>query len=161
MQQACLVHPLHRVRVRDAEPIDAARIVEMVEALAAHHGDSANVSLGELLRDIFGPTPWIYAVVAEDEAGVVIGYAVLSPLVKLQFGQRGLDLHHLYVAPSERGRGVGAALITAAKDKARALRCSYLAVVADPSNLAAQAFYDAQGFERRPSYPPRFVYRIA
>ncbi len=131
----------------------------MIAELASHHGDTASASAEQLVRDAFGERPWIYVLVAE-LAGRICGYAALCGLIQLQFGARGLDMHHLFVEADLRGRGLGVALIKGATMKARALDCQYLSVGTHPDNLDAQAFYLAQGFERRPSYPPRFVVRL-
>jgi GNAT superfamily N-acetyltransferase len=144
---------------RPARPSDLPQILAMVEALARHHGDEPRLSLAALDADVFGTPPWLRILVAEvDDA--LVGFAALQPLSQLQFGQRGMDLHHLYVEPHLRGCGIGRALVAASIDYARALRCQFLAVGTHPDNAAAQAFYLAFGFEARPNVSPRFGLRL-
>jgi GNAT superfamily N-acetyltransferase len=159
MEQDALPLQVSNIVVRDALLSDAGQILEMIAKLAAHHGDTADASLDQLVRDAFSTRPWIYLLVAEHE-GKISGYAALCGLMQLQFGARGLDMHHLFVEAGVRGRGMGAALVKGSIVKARELACQYLAVGTHPDNLQAQAFYVAQAFERRPSYPPRFVCRL-
>jgi ribosomal protein S18 acetylase RimI-like enzyme len=123
----------------------------MVHALAAHHGDAPSVTMDDLRRDALGPQPWIRVLIAEGA-----GYAAMCPLVQLQYGVRGMDLHHLYVGEQVRGRGIGRALIDASLEVARGLGCRYMTVGTDPENVAAQAVYRAIGFEKIGETGPRF-----
>nr|WP_232013591.1 GNAT family N-acetyltransferase [Cereibacter sphaeroides] len=145
--------------VRCAHPADSGRIIQMVGMLASHHGDTAAVTTDDLSRDVFGVNPWIYVLVAE--AGKeLVGYAALCGLTRLQFGLRGMDMHHLFTEPAFRGCGVGQRLVEASKIKAISLSCSYLTVGTHPDNHRAQAFYSAMGFERKDAHPPRFSMRL-
>jgi GNAT superfamily N-acetyltransferase len=146
------------VTVRTADQTDLSRLKEMVEALAKHHGDIPKITTEILKRDIFGVTPWIYVIVAEVD-GRVIGYAALCPLIKLQSGIRGIDMHHLFVEADFRGGGIGKLLIEGAMQKARELSCFQMSVGTHPESLNAQAVYLACGFERRDGSNPKF--RIA
>jgi GNAT superfamily N-acetyltransferase len=140
---------------RDAVQSDVGTLLTMVQALAKHHGDVPNVSVESLERDIFGQIPWIYVLVAEVEAEVV-GYAALCPLIKLQDGIRGIDLHHLFVKNGFRGAGVGRRLIEASMQKARDLTCASMMVGTHPDNTNAQAVYLACGFEQKHGSNPSF-----
>lgn len=143
------------VRIRDAELDDLPRVLSMIRALAAHHGDAPDVSAAELERDIFGNPPWIYVLVAELNAEVV-GYAALCPLAQLQLGLRGIDMHHLFVERAFRGKGIGRQLIESTMQKAQALCCGYMMVGTHPENADAQAVYIACGFEQQHGRHPRF-----
>ena len=142
--------------IRPARPADLPQLVAMVQALAAHHGDGAEISEATLAGDLFGPRPWIQALVAEGP-GHLTGYAALTQLARLQYGQRGLDIHHLFVVADHRGKGLGKALIAAVLDHARAQGCTYVTVSALDSNTAARAFYAAQGFHDAPVTGVRFA----
>ncbi|MFT4150828.1 MAG: GNAT family N-acetyltransferase [Paracoccaceae bacterium] len=145
--------------VRSAHLTDAQRIVQMVGMLASHHGDITTITVDELSRDVFGVNPWIYILVAE--AGKeLVGYAALCRLARLQFGLRGMDMHHLFTEATFRGRGVGHRLVEASKIMATSLSCSYLTVGTHPDNRRAQAFYAALGFERKDAHPPRFSIQL-
>lgn len=78
--------------------------------------------------------------------GKTIGYAALLPLAQIQFGKRGLDIHHLYVATAFRRMRVGRALIDAAIYVARDAGCAFLMVGMHPDNVDGQAGYLASGF---------------
>ena len=132
----------------------------MVRALAAHHGDTPLATPDSLARDALGPSPWLRLLVAEGKRGL-LGYAALCPLAQLQFGVRGMDMHHLFVAPEARGTGIGRALIDASLALARAEDCRYMVVGTHPDNSAAAAVYRAAGFEDLPPPGPRFRMKLS
>lgn len=134
---------------------DTDHLHRMVCDLAHYHDDAPSVTRETLLRDITGAAPRARVLVAED-GGALCGYAALVPLVALQWGQRAAELHHLWVEPDWRRRGVGKALIDAAIDAARADGAKTLSVGTHPDNCAAQAYYLALGFSARPSRGPKF-----
>ena len=148
-----------KVHIRGVEPDDMPFLLSMIRALAAHHDDVPNINAAVLERDVFGNPPWVYILVAETK-GEVIGYVALSPLTQLQLGRRGVDMHHLFVGRPYRGMGVGRQLIESAKQKARALSCSYMTVGTHPENSEAQAAYLTCGFERRDAVHPRFHFPL-
>lgn len=159
MGQDTLLLQTHFGIVRDARPSDTDSIVQMVGKLAAHHGDAVTLTPEDLVRDAFGEKPWIHVLVAETD-GELIGYAALCGLIQLQFGVRGLDMHHLFTEEKIRGRGIGTTLVDACKTKAKALSCRYLMVGTHLDNHKAQAFYEALEFMRRDGHPPRFSLRL-
>ena len=141
---------------RKAKPDDLTDLKEMIVALAAHHGDVAETSIETLESDLFGPTPWITAFVAESERGIM-GYAILVPLYRAQEGKRGMELHHLYVKPEFRAQGIGRHLIDKAKIHARMSGCAYLSVSAATGNFKAHRFYEQLDFVPRPVTGMRYT----
>ncbi|WGF87003.1 GNAT family N-acetyltransferase [Marinivivus vitaminiproducens] len=131
--------------VRRALPGDASGLLHLIGQLSAHHGDIATIGLAELERDVFTAEPWATALVAEVD-DVLAGYAILYRLYRAQYGQRGMNLHHLYVEPARRGSGIGRLIVEAARREAEAAGCAYMRVQTEPENLAAQRFYRAVGF---------------
>lgn len=148
-----------QIGIRNAIPHDIPQLTEMISALAAHHGDVAKIDAGNLKLDIFGKIPWIYVIVAE-QYDTLIGYAALCPLIQLQFGVRGIDMHHLFVDKKFRGCGLGRRLIKASISKTKALGGKYMMVATNPDNTVAQAVYLACGFETRPGVAPSFRVRF-
>ena len=147
------------IPIRPSDPADLPALLPMIEALARHHGDTSAATLDSLRRDQTGPEPWLSVLVAEGDAGL-LGYAATLPHAQLHFGTRGLDLHHLYIQSESRGQGLGAALVAAVIEQAKARGCHYLAVGTDPANSAAQRFYRKLGFTPRPDAPHRFLRRL-
>ncbi len=141
--------------IRKARKADAAALLEMVGQLARQHGDESRADLAGIERDLFGPVPWATALVA-DRGKSLLGYAILCRMYRAQFGQRGVDLHHLFVVERARSLGVGRRLVEAALDIAKQWNCSFLVVGTHPENVRAQRFYESLGFERTPQGGLRF-----
>lgn len=148
------------VTIRGARTADLPELNDMIRLLAAHHGDSVSISPARLERDLFGNIPWIHALVAE-AAGALIGYTILVPLYRAQEGQRGMDVHHLFVRDGHRGHGTGQHLLNRARDVARRCGCDFLSVSAATGNSAAHRFYENMDFTPRPITGMRYLQAIA
>lgn len=145
--------------IRNIQEADLPTVLGMVQGLAAHHGDVAQISLTDLERDCLGTAPWVRTLVAV-EGAQLLGYAALCPLVQMQFGVRGMDLHHLFVRSQARGGGVGRALIDASIALTKSLGCRYMTVGTHPDNKEAAMVYQAAGFDSLPPPGPRFRIRL-
>jgi ribosomal protein S18 acetylase RimI-like enzyme len=62
-------------------------------------------------------------------------------------------LAELYVAPAERGHGLGRALMVAAIDEARARGADYMELGTSEDDVAARALYESLGFVNREGGP--------
>lgn len=147
------------MQVRPVSPEDMGPLLPLVQDLARFHGDTPQLSLESLARDVLGVDPWVHVLVAEANDALV-GYVAVLQLARFQYGQRGIDLHHVFVSPSHRGRGVGGALIGAALELGGRLGATYATVTATPSNVAAQKFYASLGFAPAPRFGARFAIMI-
>lgn len=150
--------PRAAILCRDMRGRDISHVVAMTARLAAHHGEAATLTAEILQREAFSSAPLVKILVAEDN-GVLVGYAALVPTLQLQFGARGMELHHLHVDEAVRGRGVGRALVAAAIERARGVGRAFLTVGTQAGNARAQLFYERCGFEPVAARGPRF--RIA
>ncbi|MCX8998507.1 GNAT family N-acetyltransferase [Rhizobiaceae bacterium BDR2-2] len=148
------------VTIRTPRAADLPQLADMIAALAAHHGDAAETTPAQLERDLFGPHPWIAALVAE-AADALIGYAIMVPMYRAQEGKRGMDLHHLFVADGHRGNGIGQHLVDCARDHALKAGCDFLSVSAATGNFAAHRFYEHMDFKPRPVTGMRFLQALA
>jgi GNAT superfamily N-acetyltransferase len=148
------------VNIRAAKPRDLPELNAMIALLAAHHGDAAAMTPETLERDLFGPVPWIQALVADSGADL-IGYAVLVPLYRAQEGKRGMDLHHLFVRDGHRGHGIGQHLVNRARDCACVQGCDYFLVSVVTGGFAVCRFYEQMDFTVRPVTGMRFLQAIA
>ena len=100
--------------VRPARPSDVPRIHELIIDLATYERAADEVrSTPPLLHEaLFGPQPAAYALVAEVD-GTVVGFALYFRNFSTWEGVHGIYLEDLYVAPEQRGRGLGKALLVA------------------------------------------------
>ncbi len=87
-------------------------------------------------------------VVAEDEDGAIIGCYQLSILDGLSLrAARRAQIEGVRVATGHRGRGIGAAMMADAEDRARAAGCALIQLTTNKSRDRAHAFYSRLGFE--------------
>ncbi len=142
--------------IRTARAGDLQQILDMITLLAECHGDKARTTAADLDRDLFGPNPWVTALVAE-AGGRLIGYAMLVPAYRAVEGLRGMDLHHLFVRDGHRGHGIGRHLVSRAREQARIAGCGYLSVSAATGNFGAHRFYEQMNFRAGPVTGMRYV----
>ena len=84
----------------------------------------------------------LHAVVAIDDAGRLVGFAIAE-----RTWADTVDLHALYVDPDRWGEGAGAALLESVLAYARAEECDYVRVTAFADNPVARPFFESQEFE--------------
>ncbi|MDR6756014.1 GNAT superfamily N-acetyltransferase [Mycoplana sp. BE70] len=155
--------PLERpamLNIRSARPGDLQQILDMVALHAECHGDCAQLSASDLDRDLFGPSPWVSALVAE-AGGRLIGYAILVPLYRAAEGRRGMELHQIFVRKDHRGTGIGRHLVARAREQARLAGCSFLSVSAATGNFQAHRFYEEMNFRAGPVTGMRYIQALA
>ncbi|SFI24801.1 GNAT family N-acetyltransferase [Jannaschia pohangensis] len=126
---------------RPLTPLDAAELLPLVQGLAAHHGDVSGATVATLSRDLDDDWFWGVGVGAP-----LVGYALVQRHAKAQDGERGADLHHLFVDPRFRRQGHARRLIAAAEASARARGCSYMVIGAHVGNETAKSAYVAAGY---------------
>lgn len=77
-----------------------------------------------------------------------LGYACLYWHFSSTLAAETVLMNDLFVEPGTRGRGVGRALIEAARDVARQRGAAHLEWATAPDNHTAQRLYDSTGAER-------------
>ncbi len=99
--------------IRPARPDDVDTLVELIHELAEFERSpgSVEITATQLHDALFGPSPAVYAHVA-DEEGVVVGMAIWFLTFSTWTGRHGIHLEDLYVRPGSRSGGVGRALLT-------------------------------------------------
>ncbi len=89
--------------------------------------------------------------------GELAGYLRLKPASLLPENVHVLAVAGLAVAPAARRKGVGAALLAAAADHARALGATKLSLRVLSTNHPAMRLYQEQGFEREGQLRAEFL----
>ena len=95
--------------------------------------------------------------VAEDEAGRLVGFTQLYPTWCSLLAGPVYVLYDLYVAPSARQRGVGRALLEAATERGRRDGKLRMTLSTARTNLSAQSLYEALGWVRDDEF---YVYNL-
>jgi GNAT superfamily N-acetyltransferase len=80
--------------------------------------------------------------------GKAVGFTQLYPSFSSGSMARILVLNDLYVAPEERGKGAGRALLAAAAEYGRTTGALRLTLQTELTNARAQQLYEANGWKR-------------
>jgi len=101
------------LHIRPAKKGESGLVLGFIKELAEYERLSHEVDATEALIDaaLFGKNPNIFCDIAEWD-GEPIGFALWFLNFSSFRGRNGLYLEDLYVKPSHRGRGVGAALLS-------------------------------------------------
>ena len=100
--------------IRRIEPSDVDRAVELVHELATYEkaADECHLTADQLHTALFGERPALFAHVAEQD-GDVVGVALWFLNFSTWDGVHGIYLEDLFVRPTQRGSGLGRALLAA------------------------------------------------
>lgn len=142
------------VTVRLAREPDAPAILGLIRGLAVYEREPAStveVTEARLRRDGWGPAPLFRVLLAEDQGGAAIGFALFFPTYSTWQG-RCMFLEDLFVVERARGRGVGSLLLKTTAALAREEGCSRFSWQALDWNAPALAFYAQLGAARLDSW---------
>lgn len=105
--------PHRSYTLRAAEPRDVPAIVGLICELAEFEKLThlLQVTPEKLHPQLFGPKPVVEALVAERD-GVCVAFALYFTNFSTFLSKPGLYLEDLYVQPTQRGLGIGKALLT-------------------------------------------------
>jgi GNAT superfamily N-acetyltransferase len=127
------------------EPFDAPDSVALRDAMQAEvrerYGGDTEPGAKPSARDV------TVFLVARDEDGTPLGCGGLRPV-----DADTAEIKRMYVAPAARGRGLGALLLAALEDEARALGISRLQLETGPRQPEAIAVYIRAGYAPIPCW---------
>jgi N-acetylglutamate synthase-like GNAT family acetyltransferase len=147
-----------RPGVRPAVTVRPARLDD-APALVSLLGELGYPIEGETLQrrlDALVASPAVALLVAERD-GRVVGLASMHVMPLIERAPMG-RLSAIVVAASERGAGIGHALVERVESEARARGCERLEVTSAERRADAHAFYRSLGFEPAPQ---RFIKSLA
>jgi ribosomal protein S18 acetylase RimI-like enzyme len=136
------------MQVRQATVSDIDLVAPLLDAYRQFYGQPADVSRSRaFLRERFAHHESIVFVAVDDD-GIAVGFTQLYPLFSTVSTTRTYLLNDLFVAPAARRRRVGAMLLAAAADFARANGATSLSLQTAIDNANAQALYASLGWRR-------------
>ncbi len=129
------------VKIRPAEPRDAAAVVAMAAELSADQGKPPrSFSEADFRRDGFGPEAAFSCLIAEVD-GAPAGYALFHDSYDAEAGGRGTFIHDLYLRPAFRRSGLGRALLARVCQATQAAGGRFVWWCMVDGNEAAEGFY--------------------
>lgn len=142
------------IDLRHAGLADIDHIDSLLRSLSQDLGDRHRAGIDNLRQAGFGQHPAFHAQIAvRADNDAPMGIALYSPLFSTVHGDAGMYLSDLWVAPEERGTGLGSRLIAAATSDASARwRARFVKLPVYHDNTAALAFYDRLGFVASSSF---------
>ncbi len=134
------------IRIRSAVPSDAALILRFIEALADYEKlrHEAEATEADLVRDLFGPNPKVFAELAFSSDRPV-GFALWYYTYSTFQGRHGIWLEDLFVDPDARGQGAGKALLVNLAQRCIRENLGRFEWAVLDWNAPSIAFYKAQG----------------
>jgi len=153
-------HARDDIRLRKASPKDATLLSRLAATLFAQTFAESNTpqDMATYLDQTFRvelqeaelADPACVTWLAEDARGNAVGYAMLWQGSRIESVQakHPAEIQRIYADRSMHGRGVGAALMRACVDQARAWGCDVLWLAVWEKNARAIAFYEKMGFRR-------------
>lgn len=98
--------------IRRAVAEDVPQILAFIRALAEYERepDAVTATEADLLRDGFGPNPYYWCLIAEQDE-VPAGFALCYYSYSTWMGKPGVYLEDIFVLPKFRGLGIGKALL--------------------------------------------------
>ena len=137
--------------VRQAALADLDLVAPLFDAYRQFYGRASDLAAATaFLRDRFGHGQSVIFLALDGAEPV--GFTQLYPSFSSVSLARVFILNDLFVVPSHRRGGVGTALLAAATDHARALGAVRVSLNTDVANAAAQATYEARGWNRDRAY---------
>ena len=133
--------------IRDAVPADLALIARFIRDLADYERLAHAVEFDEatLERSLFGDRPYAEVLIAADDAGEPVGFALFFHNFSTFLGRPGIYLEDLFVRPEARGKGYGKALLARLAAIAVERGCGRLEWAVLNWNQPSIEFYEAMG----------------
>jgi GNAT superfamily N-acetyltransferase len=138
------------VVVRPAEREDRPQLLDLIEGYFTFYRTPFARPKVEALLDLLEEDPGLGVQLVAEAAGRLQGFASLYACIDTLVADRILVMNDLFVDPSFRNHGVGAALFNASLAYATAQGYARLDWVTAQDNRDAQRFYDRHGGLRGP-----------
>lgn len=136
---------LRRCTTADLAPLQQLVAAYHAEDRVSHDAAALPTILAPLLD---GTAGYVWFIEAN---GTAVGYVALCYGYSIEFGGRDAFVDEIYVAPTHRGRGIGATALHLLDARARALGVRAIHLEVDHANPAAR-LYERVGFRARDRY---------
>ena len=133
--------------IREAAPDDIPAVMPLMRGYTDfYESDPSDEGLERMLREVIAaPEDQAYLLVATDETGEVVGFALNQWKWSSLRGARVVVLDDLFVHSDARGKGFADELILAVAEIARRHGAPVISWLTMPDNQRAHAVYDRVG----------------
>ena len=133
---------------REATPADEAAVIELLTAQLSDHSISPpRATLAAGVARLVSTAELGRILVAERD-GAVVGVAVISWVFTLEHGGRAAWLDELFVLPAHREGGIGAGLLRAVRERAKAGGAVAMDLEVEGGHERVESLYERDGFVR-------------
>lgn len=135
------------MQIHRASLSDLRSVAELFDNYRQFYGQPADYSLAEsFLRERFANHESVIFLAANSLSGDGLGFVQLYPSFSSVSARRIWILNDLFVDPAARQRGIGRALLDAARDHAISTGAKRLVLSTAKTNHAARALYESYGY---------------
>jgi GNAT superfamily N-acetyltransferase len=133
--------------IRDATPDDVGALMPLMRGYTDfYESDPSDEGLEKMIRDVIAaPEEQAFLLVATDDSGTVVGFALNQWKWSSLRGARVAVLDDLFVGADARGKGYADELILAVADVARRHGAPAISWFTMPDNKRAHTVYDRVG----------------
>jgi len=137
------------LQIRRASAADLRTVTELFDGYRQFYGQPANYALAEaFVRDRLTNNDSVVFLAIDSQSGDGLGFVQLYPSFSSVAARRIWILNDLFVAPAARQRGVGRALLDAARDHGLDTGAKRLVLSTATTNREARALYESYGYKQ-------------
>jgi ribosomal protein S18 acetylase RimI-like enzyme len=137
------------LQIRRASWGDLLTVAELFDGYRQFYGQPADYGLAEaFLRDRFAYNDSVVFLAADLQSGAGLGFVQLYPSFSSVAARRIWILNDLFVTPAARQRGIGRALLDAAREHGVATGAKRLVLSTAATNREARRLYESYGYKQ-------------
>lgn len=145
-------------QIRRASGADLRTVAELFDSYRQFYGQSPDYPRAEaFLRDRFSNNDSVAYLAVDLQSVIGLGFVQLYPSFSSVATQRIWILNDLFVTPAARQRGVGRALLDAARDHGTSTGAKRLVLSTAVTNREARALYESYGYKQEDVF---LVYKL-
>lgn len=145
-------------QIRQATVADLPAVAVLFDGYRQFYGQPADHAVAEaFLRDRFTNNDSVVFLAFDPRSGNGLGFVQLYPSFSSVAARRIWILNDLFLAPAARHRGIGRALLDAARDHGKATDAKRLVLSTAAANREARALYESYGFSQEDVF---LVYKL-